>query len=163
MVDDLGQGYKTDNDWPFMTESMNRMPRDRKTHEPAFLLTGEKPRPGENPRAAIARLLTSDIQFSRATVNLIWGKLMTVGFVEPYDGFDLARLDKQATNPELLDALAKEFSSHNYSVQHLIRTIMKSSAYQLSSRFNGEWKDAYTPYYARKFIRVLTGPKSSMR
>ena len=95
----------------------------------------------------------------RATVNLVWGKLMTVGFVEPYDGFDLARLAKQATNPELLDALAKEFSSKNYSVQHLIKTIMKSSAYQLSSRFNGEWKDAYTPYYARKYIRVLAGPE----
>jgi len=159
VVDDLGQGYKTNDDWPFMTESLNRMPRDRKTHEPAFLLTGEKPRPGENPRAAVARILTSHIQFNRATVNLIWSKLMTVGFVEPYDGFDLARLDKQATNLQLLDTLAKEFSSHNYSIQHLIKTIMKSSAYQLSSRFNSEWKDAYTPYYARKYIRVLTGPE----
>jgi hypothetical protein len=59
----------------------------------------------------------------------------------------------------LLDALAKEFAASNYSVQHLIRTVMKSSAYQLSSRFNGEWKESFTPYYARKYIRVLTGPE----
>jgi hypothetical protein len=56
-----------------------------------------------------------------------------------------------------LEALAKEFRSHNFSVQHLIKTIMKSSAYGLSSRFDGEWKDAYAPYYARKYIRVLSG------
>ncbi|MBI4474496.1 MAG: DUF1553 domain-containing protein [Acidobacteria bacterium] len=159
VVDDMSPGYTTGNDWPFMTESLNRMPRDGKTHEPAFILTGEKPRPGENPRAALARILTNHIQFSRATVNLIWSRLMTVGFVEPYDGFDPARLDKQATNPELLDALANEFKSHNYSVQHVIKTIMKSRAYQLSSRFSGAWKDAYAPYYARKYIRLLTGPE----
>jgi hypothetical protein len=159
VIDDLGTGYHTGNDAPYMTESMNRMPRDGKAYEPSFLLTGEKPRPGENSRAALARMLTQHIQFSRATVNLLWGRLMTVGFVEPYDGFDLARLDSQPTNPQLLEALAAEFSSHRCSVQHLIRTIMKSSAYQLSSRFDGEWKDQYTPYYARKYIRMLTGPE----
>jgi len=142
-----------------MTESMSRMPRDGKTHEPAFILTGERPKPGENPRAALARMMTAHIQFSRATMNWIWGRLMTVAFVEPYDGFDLAQWERQATNPELLDALANEFRSHNYSVQHVVRTIMKSSAYGLSSRFDGEWKDAYAPYYARKYIRVLSGPE----
>ena len=82
---------------------------------------------------------------------------MTVAFVEPYDGFDLAQWESQATNPELLEALANEFRSHNFSVQHLIKTIMKSSAYGLSSRFDAEWKDAYAPYYPRKYIRVLSG------
>ena len=57
-----------------MTESLSRMPRDGKTYEPAFMLTGEKPKPGENPRAELARMLTEHIQFSRATVNWIWGK-----------------------------------------------------------------------------------------
>jgi hypothetical protein len=159
VIDDLGPGYTTGSDAPWMTESMSRMPRDGKTHEPAFLLTGERPRPGENPRAALARMMTAHIQFSRATMNWIWGRLMTVAFVEPYDGFDLAQWEKQATNPELLDALANEFRSHNYSVRHVVRTIMKSSAYGLSSRFDGEWKDAYAPYYARKYIRVLSGPE----
>src|SRR6185295_4751487 len=36
------------------------------------------------------------------------------------------------------------------------RVICNSSAYQLSSRFPGEWKDSYTRYYARKFARMLT-------
>lgn len=159
VIDNVGPGYTTGNDWPYMTPSMNRMPRDGKSHEPAFLLTGETPKPGENPRAALARILTSNVQFNRATVNLIWGRLMTVGFVEPYDGFDMARLKDQPTNPELLEALAKEFAAHRYSVQYMVRMIMKSSAYQLASRFDGEWKDDYTKYYARKYIRIMTGPE----
>jgi hypothetical protein len=157
VIDDLANGYNTGNDAPWMTTSLNRMPRDGKTYEPAFILTGEKPKAGENPREAFARMLTNHVQFSRATMNWIWGRLMTVAFVEPYDGFDLARWQKQATNPELLEALAREFRTHNYSVQHMVKTILKSNAYGLSSRFDGEWKDAYAPYYARKYVRVLSG------
>jgi hypothetical protein len=37
---------------------------------------------------------------------------------------------------------------------------MKSNAYQLSTRFPGEWKDTYIPYYPRRFARVLTGPEA---
>jgi hypothetical protein len=94
---------------------------------------------------------------------------MTVGFVEPYDGFDLDRLDPkhppeqpwalQPTNAELLDAMQQDFGEHNYSVQHVIKTIMKSNAYQLSSHFEGEWKPSYVPYYNRKLVRVMTGPE----
>jgi hypothetical protein len=94
---------------------------------------------------------------------------MTVGFVENYDGFDLARLDPknppakpwtvQPNNPELLEALAEDFRTHNHSLHRLMKMIMKSNIYQLSSRFPAEWKDSYTPYYARKYVRVMTGPE----
>jgi hypothetical protein len=160
VIDDLAAGYDATNDAPFMTESLSKMPRyGKKPYTPAFLLTGEEPKPGENPRAALARMLTSHIQFSRATMNWMWGNLMTVPFVTPYDGFDLDRWKEQATNPELLDALANEFRTHNFSVQHMIKTIMKSNAYGLSSHFDDEWKDFFAAYYARKFIRVFRGPE----
>jgi hypothetical protein len=169
VIDDLAPGYKTDNDAPFYTMAEGRFPRKPATYEPAFILTGEKPRPGMNPRQELARIAPTHIQFSRAAVNLVWGKLMVVGFVEPYDGFDLLRLDPnnpppkpwtiQPTNPQLLDAMAKDFQANNYSLQHLFKTIMKSSAYQLSTQYPAEWKDAYVPYYARRFVRVLTGPE----
>jgi hypothetical protein len=94
---------------------------------------------------------------------------MVVGFVEPYDGFDLLRLDPnnpppapwniQPTNPWLLDQMAKDFQANNYSLHHLFKTIMKSNAYQLSTQFPGEWKESYVPYYARRFVRILTGPE----
>src|SRR2546429_8146303 len=95
---------------------------------------------------------------------------MVVGLVEPIDGFDLMRLDPknpppkpwtlQPANPELLQALAEDFRDHNFSIQRVIKNIMKSNAYQLSTKFEGEWKDAYIPYYARRFARVLTGPEA---
>jgi len=95
---------------------------------------------------------------------------MVIGLVEPYDGFDLMRLDPknppkapwtiQPANPELLEALAEDFRTHNYSIHRVIKNIMKSNAYQLSASFPGQWKDAYVPYYARRFARVLTGPEA---
>src|SRR5262245_54665683 len=113
-VDDLAPGYNTGDDGNYYTPAEGRFPRDGKTYQPVFLLTGEKPKPGENPRKALGRILPSHIQFARAAVNIVWAKLMVVGLVEPYDGFDLKRLDPknpppapwtiQPNNPELLQA-----------------------------------------------------------
>src|SRR5437762_5357013 len=168
--DDLAPGYNTGDDGNYYTPAENRFPRDGKKHDPVFLLTGEKPKPGETARKALGRIVPSHIQFSRATVNVIWGKLMEIGFVEPYNGFDLMRLDPknppgapwtlQPTNPELLQTLAEDFRDNNYSIQRVIKTIMKSSTYQLSTSFPGQWSDAYAPYYARKLARTFTGPEA---
>jgi hypothetical protein len=161
-VDDLARGYDAGDDAPYLTLAESQFPRPKGVHEPAFMLTGETPRPGVEPRAELARMITSHPQFARATVNLIWARLMTVGFVEPYDAFDLQRLDTkdpQPSNPALLEALAREFTSSGFRLKRTIRTIMQSSAYQLSARFAGEWKDSYIPYYPRHFARVLTGPE----
>ena len=163
--DDLGAGYNTAEDG-YYTPAENRFPRDGNTYEPAFVLTGEKPKPGETAREALGRILPTHIQFARATVNLIWQKLMVIGLVEPYSGFDLMRLDPdnpppegwelQPSNPELLQALAEDFRDNNFSIHRVIKTIMKSNAYQLSTSFPGEWTDAYIPYHARRFARTLT-------
>jgi hypothetical protein len=123
---DDGKGYD------LTRKSVTRMQRYRADVSPAFLLTGEKPEPGENPRVAYARMLTGNIQFARATVNLIWAELMGVGIVDPPFAFDL---DAQITHSELLDALAKDFQAHQYDLRYLIKLITKSSAYQLASRF----------------------------
>jgi hypothetical protein len=125
-------------------------------------MTGEQPRKGEEPREALGRMITAHPQFARATANLFWARLMGFGIVEPYDEFDLARYDKapegwqaQASHPELLDALAQDFRAGGFRIKKLLATICKSSAYQLSARFEGEWKDSYTKYYARKYVRQL--------
>jgi hypothetical protein len=169
-VDDLAKGYDTADDAPFYTMAEAQFPRlEGKAYTPAFMLTGEEPRKGFNERAEFARMVTSHPQFARATVNVVWGRLMAVAFVEPFDGFDLDRIDPenpppapwsvQPTYPALLEALAADFRSNGYRLQHLIKTIMKSSAYQLSAKFPSQWDDKYTNYYARKYIRVLTGPE----
>jgi len=147
---DDGKGYD------LKSKSVVRLARYEADVSPHFILTGEEPRPGENWRVAYARMLTSQPQFARTTVNLIWAELMGVGIVDPPLDFDMARQDTQPSNPELLDALAKDFVAHNYDLRYLIRTIVSSSTYQLSSHFDGEWKDSYAPYFARRFIRRLS-------
>jgi len=148
-IDDKGPGYDMG------ARTVVRVPRRGKgAAEPVFLFTGERPDPSRNLRAEFARMLTSHPQFARATVNLHWAALMGVGIVDPPLDFDLAR--PQATHPELLDALAEYFRANGHSLQKLHKLIAKSSAYRLSSRFAGEWKESYARYFARRFVRRLT-------
>jgi hypothetical protein len=157
-VDDLGTGYNT------REESMLRMKRTGGANTPKFILTDEAARPDADPREELARMMTEHPQFARATVNLFWSKLMGMGFVEPWDEFDLARQDPnnvpegwevQPSHPELLNKLAAHFRENNYSLYKLFSVICNSNAYQLSARFPGEWNDGYTKYYARKYVRML--------
>lgn len=121
---------------------------------PAYMLTGERPANG-NYRAELARILTSDIQFARNAANRVWAHLMAVGIVDPVDGFDPARYSTQASHPELLDALALDFKENGYNLRHLIRRIVTSSAYQLSVRYPGTWREGYRRLFARKLVRPL--------
>ena len=120
---------------------------------------------GETYRATIGRLITGDLQFSRAAVNYVWEKFMVEAFVGPANTFDLARLDPnnpppapwtlQPTNPALLDQLARWFQQNHYDLRALMALITKSTAYQLSSTYPGTWDIAFVPYYARKYVRRL--------
>ena len=158
---------KSGSHYDITSRSVRRMPRYKADlTSPEFLLTGEKPRDGESWREAYARMLTANPQFARATVNLIWAELMGVGIVDPPLDFDLARIDPanpppapwtlQPSNPELLEELANDFREHNYDLRRLIREIVTSSTYQLSSRFEGGWKAAYAAYFARHFVHRLS-------
>ncbi len=151
-VDDVGADYDP------RADSIVRVPRRGGDATPRFILTGERPQPGENYRDALARMLTSHPQFRRAFVNRLWAEFMGFGIVEPVDDFDLLK-PEQVTNPALLDALAEDFRKNNHSFRSVLRNIMNSAAYQLSSRFEGEWKDSYTTYYARKYVRMLSAPE----
>src|SRR5206468_4164692 len=91
-----------------------------------------------------------NILFARNIVNRYWGYLMGRGMVEPID--DL-RVTNPPTNPELLDALAREFMAHKYDLKYLIRTITSSRAYQLSSeatKQNGEDSAFYSHYIVKR-------------
>ncbi len=159
-ITDDGNGYDTKG-W-----SQVRLQREGGDIQPTFILTGEKADPRKPLRPQFARMLTQHPQFARATVNLIWKQFFGLGLVDPVDAFDLARQDPKAqlpapwtcqpTNTDLLDALARDFAAHRFSLKYLMRTIARSNAYQLSSRFDGDWKEGYTPYFARHFVRQLT-------
>lgn len=156
-------------DYPLNTSTGNRPPRQpsgaETTVAPRYFFTGDTPRSGENYRAALARDITGDIQFARATVNYMWAYFFGVGLVDPPDTFDPLRLDPnnpppapwtlQASNPQLLNALAQDFVNHRYDLQWLMRNITNSQAYQLSSRYNGTYNSAWDALYARHFVRRL--------
>jgi hypothetical protein len=90
--------------------------------------------------------------FAKALVNRVWRNFMGRGLVEAED--DL-RQTNPPTNPELLDALAKDLIAHKYDVKHVIRTIMNSASYQRSSRpLPGNKSD--DRFYSHYLIRRLS-------
>ena len=134
---------------------------------PMYIFTNAKPVSGENYRAALARMVTSDLQFSRAIVNYMWAQFFGRGIVDPPDQFDPARLDPdnpppdpwtlQPSNPRLLNALAQRFADNKFDLKALMREIANSNAYQLTSEYSGQWNVAWEPLFARKFVRRLWG------
>ena len=128
---------------------------------------GGKPRAGEDYRVALARIVTADKQFARATVNYIWKEFFGRGIVEPANQFDLNRLDPanpppapwtiQPTHPELLEALAEDFQKSGFDLKGLMRKIAASDTYQFSAAYGDKWKPEYETLFARHFVRRLWG------
>jgi hypothetical protein len=169
----------TDNpkasDYALNTTTGNRPARQPstptdKTVSPVYIFNGDTPGSGENYRVALAREVTSDPLFAIASVNYIWKEFFGLGIIDPVDQIDPARLDPnnlpancadprpcgvQPSNPYLLKALAVDFANSGFDLKHLIREIVNSEAYQLSSRYDGTWNEAWEPLFARKMVRRL--------
>lgn len=108
--------------------------------------------PADDPRAALARWVTDpgNEYFAGAMVNRVWRHYMNVGLVEPVD--DL-RATNPPTNPALWKALKDEFVGQKFDLRALMRTVLRSRAYQLSSATRpGNETDArfYSHYYAKR-------------
>jgi hypothetical protein len=160
---------KAAGEYQLNTDSGNRTPRKphagQTTIAPRYIFNGASLNAGETRRQALARLITADRQFARATVNYLWEKLMVEALVSPSDAFDPARLDSQTklpagwtlqpANPQLLEALTDDFIKSDYNLRTLLARIAKSSAYQLSAQYPGNWNLSLVPYYARKYVRRL--------
>jgi hypothetical protein len=108
--------------------------------------------PGDDPRQTLAKWITSpdNEYFAGAMVNRVWRHYLGVGLVEPVD-------DLRATNPPsipaLWDALRREFVEHRFDLRHLMRVILNSRTYQLSSATrpgNATDDRLYSHYYARR-------------
>ena len=84
-------------------------------------------------RVAMAQWLVSpkNPYFTKAIVNRIWANFFGMGIVDKVD--DL-RLTNPPSNPELFEALANDLIEYRYNLKHLIRLILRSAAYQRSSR-----------------------------
>lgn len=85
-----------------------------------------------DPRAALVDWMTgpSNPYFAKVAVNRLWAELFGKGLVDPVDDM---RATNPASNPELLDALAEEFRRLGYDQKKMLKTIMSSHVYALSS------------------------------
>jgi len=156
-------------DYPLNTTTGNRPARQpvgtEKNVAPLYFFTNDAPKSGESYRAALARAMTADPQFARATVNYMWAYFFGAGIVDPPDQFDPARLDPnnpppapwtlQPSNPGLLNALTQQFIANKFDLRWLMRTIVNSQAYQLSSRYSGTYNQAWDSLFARHLVRRL--------
>ncbi len=68
---------------------------------------------------------------TRVFVNRIWHQIFGRGLVPTVDDFGV--LGQKPSHPELLDALAVEFRNDGWSLKRLVRRLVTSSAYRMSS------------------------------
>ncbi len=129
---------------------------NKRTTRPAIMkpLDGEAITvgPDDDPREKLAEWLTDPKNpfFARAVANRYWAHFFGRGLVDPIDDM---RVTNPPSNPELLDALARELVEHGYSLKHLVRVICKSRTYQLSAvpnDFNKQDKQNYSRYYPKR-------------
>lgn len=104
-------------------------------------------------RLAFATWLTSPRNpfFARSLTNRVWANFMGRGLVHPEDD---VRATNPASNEDLLSALTNDFVKHGFDVQYLIRTIMNSGAYQLSSEANATNQNDDV-FYSRYLVKRL--------
>ena len=89
--------------------------------------------------------------FARSLVNRVWGNFMGRGLVHPVDD---VRATNPASNEELLSAVTADFVKNKFDVKKLVRTIMTSGIYQLSSDANATNQSDNT-YYSKYIIKRL--------
>ena len=109
--------------------------------------------PSQDPRKTLAEwMMGEDNHFFPAVMaNRVWADLMGRGIVEPVDDI---RESNPPSNKELLDALARHFREVNYDLKSLLRTILASRVYSLSSR-PGERNISDTRNYSRHYRQRL--------
>lgn len=90
--------------------------------------------------------------FARSIVNRYWSYFFGRGIIDPVDDI---RAGNPASNPELLDALTKDFVDSGYDLKKLIRTICNSATYQRSLEA-GQWNEDDTINFSHALPRRLS-------
>jgi hypothetical protein len=110
-----------------------KIPGTQKIVEPRFL-DGMQPtwQRGVPTQAILAEWLTSanNPYFARNAVNRMWAYFFGIGLQEPVDE---PGEKNPPSHPELLEELTRQFVAHDFDLKFLIRAIVNSQTYQLSS------------------------------
>lgn len=122
----------------------------------ARFLDGKEPawKEGAAARQVLADWMTrpDNPYFARAAVNRMWSYFFGTGLIDPVD--EMVGADVAVSFPKLLEELSKEFANSKFDLKVLIRSIVLSEAYQLSSRAPGSQDDARL--FTRMPLRGLT-------
>ena len=133
-------------------------PKDGRVMTPGFpyVLAGREKAgsPAANRREELADWLTSPSNpyFARSVVNRVWSYFLGKGIIDPVDDI---RSSNPPSNPELLDALEKDFVAHGFDLRHLMRTIAGSRTYQASIATN-KWNEDDSTNFSHAGVRRLT-------
>ncbi len=104
-------------------------------------------------RQLVAWLTSRDNRrFSSSAVNRVWAHLFGRGLVDPVD--DL-RVDNAPVIPEAMEFLSQDFAASGFDLRRLLRTLVLSEAYQLSSRADVE-EPSQTLLFARMNLKSMT-------
>ena len=82
-------------------------------------------------REALAKMIVNSEYIDKAIVNRMWGHFLGYGFTKPVD--DMGP-HNPPSHPELLDYLGEQFRKNSRDLKKLIRWIVLSEPYALSSR-----------------------------
>ena len=139
----------------YMEEGKVTNPATKQVMKPKYLGGAvEEDDPDADIRVKLGQWITAPQNpfYARVTVNRLWKHFFNIGLVEPADDF---RVTNPPSNPELLDALAKDFVEHGFDLRQVMRSIMNSNAYQRSAEPNdsnrGD-KINYSHYYLRRLM-----------
>ena len=121
------------------------------SRSPAFPKAGLQ---AADPLDELAAWLTdpSNDRFVQVLANRTWQQVMGRGIVDPVDDF---RATNPAANPALLKALANELGTNRFDLRHLLRVILNSKTYQLSSEPNDTNRED-DANFSRSLVRRLT-------
>ena len=108
---------------------------------------------GKDRREVLAQWMTSTDNpfFAKSVANRIWAHYNGVGIVNPVDDF---RASNPASNPELLDELAKKLVEYKFDTKRLVRDICNSITYQRSCTPN-EANQADERNFAKATVRRI--------
>jgi hypothetical protein len=127
----------------------------RTGYVPRTLDGGEKV--GALRRRELADLMKASPLMPKAIVNRMWGHFLGYGFTRPVD--DLGD-HNPPSHPELLEGLAERFREQSFDLKELIRWIVLSRPYALSSKAsNGNQRDdpslGEKPKFSHFYLRQM--------
>lgn len=107
---------------------------------------------GARPLGRLAEWATTadNKYFARAGANRVWAYFFGVGLAEPVD--DLLR---EGGKNEMLDELARQFAGHQFDLKFLIRAVVSTRAYQLTSAATDPSQDD-PRLFARMAVKALS-------